>query len=169
MKKITVLLVSLLAVCFTGNAQTLGDKYKLPTEAGELRTDGVYHLPTCLLSDPATKLQAFLRFYDDGTFVILHSRVAPEENPQFFQLNCNFQYVAEKGDPPFDKDFTYRSKENIHRTKLSYPDKTVLLEMDVRKDVMQVTLKTYGKDGARWGEPETFVAPFRQVGWPLNN
>lgn len=169
MYKITVLSIAMLFLALTSiNAQTIGEKYQLPEEAGELRTDGVYELPVSLSPDGRTDLKTYLRFFEDGTFIVFHSRLSPTEKPKNFQINCNYQHVAE-GAAPFNKDFTLRTHEGISRAKIDYGvgKPFLLLEMDVRKDVIAMQIKTFNEKGRKVGKPGNFVVPFYHLDWPV--
>lgn len=150
------------------NAQTLGEKYQLPEEPGELRADGVYCLPACLLPDHQKEANAYFRFFPDGTFIVFHSGVSPEKKPQVFQVNCNYQYISST-DAPFNRDYTLKSKGNISRAKVIYPEKAILLEFDVRKDVIAATVRTLDPDGKMTGEPVKYVMSFHQLTWPVSS
>ena len=169
MYKITALGICMLLLALSSlNAQTIGEKYQLPEEAGELRTDGVYGLPISLSPDGRKDLKTYLRFFEDGTFIVFHSRLSPTEKPQNFQINCNYQNVA-KGAAPFNKDFTLRTHEGIARAKIDYGIGMpfLLLEMDVRKDVIALQIKTFNEKGKKVGKPGKFVVPFYQINWPV--
>ena len=157
-----------MVVSIAVGAQTLGEKYKLPEEAGELRTDGVYHLPASLLTDAKIDVEAYFRFYPDGTFIIYHSRVAPENKPEVFQANCNYDFIASTS-APFNKDFELKTKENISRARIVYPNKAVLLELDSRKDVISATVRTFNLGGQMIGKPASYVMPFHQITWPVSS
>jgi hypothetical protein len=146
-------------------AQTLGEKYKLPEEAGELRTDGVYHLPASLLADNKDDADAYFRFFPDGTFIVFHSRVSPEDKPEVFQINCNFEYVSGKP-APFNKDYSLKTTGNISRAKIRFNDKALLLEFDVRKDVIAAMVRTLDPEGKMVGQPAKYIMPFYQLAWP---
>lgn len=167
MYKITVLSICML-LCFSISAQTLGEKYQLPEEAGTLRTDGVYGLPVSLSPDGRDDVKTYLRFFDDGTFIFFHSRLSPTAKPQNFQVNCNYQNVV-KSSAPFNKDFTLRTHEGISRAKIDYGigKPFLLLEMDVRKDVIALQIKTFNEKGKKIGKPENLVVPFYQIDWPV--
>lgn len=168
MNKTIVLTIGLLLASIAVGAQTLGEKYKLPEETSELRTDGVYHLPASLLADDKINVEAYFRFYPDGTFIIYHSRVSPETKPEVFQANCNFDFVSST-DAPFNKDYTLKSKEHISRARIVYPDKAILLELDSRKDVISATIRTFNPDGQMIGKPANYVMPFHQITWPVSS
>lgn len=155
-----------MAFPFISWGQTLGEKYQLPDEAGPLRTDGVYHLPASLLADSKTNVEAYLRFYPDSTFLIFHSRLSPKTKPENFQINCNYASISANSSP-FNKEFSLKTKDNIARAKISYPEKFILLEMDIRQDVIGLTLKTFNKSGKKMGEPLTYVMPFYEIMWPV--
>lgn len=161
----TLVMTFCLAILSLGvSAQTLGEKYQLPEEAGELRPDGVYHLPTSLLPGK-NDVDAFFRFYPDGTFIVYHSSLSPETKANIFQLNCNYQYISSTP-APYNKDYTLKTSGNISRARIVYPDKAVLLEFDVRKDVIAATVRNLELDGRLIGEPEAYVMPFHQLTWP---
>ncbi len=166
MYKITVLSLFFMAFSFVSNAQTIGEKYQLPEEAGQLRTDGVYHLPTSLLPTGRNDLNAYLRFFPDGTFIVFHSRLTPTEKPQNFQINCNYQRIA-SATAPFNKDFALKTNSGISRAKINYGEDFLLLEMDVRKDVIAMRLKTYNSKGKKIGKPADLVASFHPIEWPV--
>ncbi len=168
MNKTAVLIIGLVVFALAAQAQTLGEKYKLPEEAGELRTDGVYHLPTSLLDDKDLDVNAYLRFYEDGSFIVYHTRVKPNEQPENFQANCNYEFITGRA-APFNKDYQPKVKENISRTKISYPDRAVLMEMDARTNVIQLKLKTFTLTGEKIGEEQTYIMPFYKVTWPVAN
>ncbi len=169
MYKITVLNIAMLFLALSVSAQTLGEKYKLPEEAGKLRTDGVYELAASLSPDGRKDLKTYFRFFDDGTFIVFHSRLSPDEKPQNFQINCNYKHIAE-GASPFNKDFTLRTHNGISRAKIDYGvgKPFLLLEMDVRKDVIAMTLKTFNEKGKKVGKPGKFIVPFYQMEWPVS-
>ncbi len=167
MYKITVLNLCLMAFSFVSSAQTIGEKYQLPEEAAQLRTDGVYHLPASLLPNGRDDLNAYLRFFPDGTFIIFHSRLTPDEKPQNFQINCNYQRI-ESATAPFNKDFTLKTNNGISRAKINYGDDFLLLEMDVRKDVIAMQLKAYNSKGKKIGKPSELIAPFHPIEWPVS-
>ena len=148
-------------------AQTLGEKYKLPEEPGELRADGVYHLPTSLLAD-RNDADAYFRFYPDGTFIVFHSGVSPEAKAKVFQVTCNYQYITSTP-APFNTDFTLKSTGNISRARIAYPDRAILLEFDVRKDVIAATVRTLDLDGKMTGQPAKYVMPFHPIAWPAGS
>lgn len=149
-------------------AQTLGEKYKLPEEAGELRADGVYHLPASLLADNQKDVEAYFRFFPkDGTFIVYHSRVSPKDKAKVFQINCNYEYVSSAA-APFNRDYTLKTKGNISRARIVYPDKAILLELDVRKDVIAATVRTFDPDGKMVGQATKYVMPFHQIAWPTS-
>ncbi len=165
MNKTVVLILGLVVFVMAAQAQTLGEKFKLPEEAGELRTDGVYQLPISLLEDKNVDVRAYLRFYDDGTFIVYHTRVKPNEQPENFQANCNYGFISGRA-APFNKDYKLKVKGNIARAKVSYADRAVLLEMDVRTNVIQLKLKTFTPTGEKIGD-ETHILPFYKVTWPV--
>lgn len=167
MNKIMLLMICTAIFSLSLGAQTLGEKYKLPEELGELRTDGVYQLPASLLAD-RSDADAYFRFYPDGTFIVYHAGVSPETKPQVFQVNCNYQYISSKP-APFNKDYTLKGDGNIFRARIPYPDKAVLLEFDVRKDVIAATVRSFGSDGKRIGEATEYVMPFYQIAWPVES
>lgn len=167
MNKTIVLTICLMIISMAVGAQTLGEKYKLPEEVGELRSDGVYQLPTSLLTDSKVSVDAYFRFFPDGTFIVYHSRVTPEEKPMNFQANCNYDFISSTAEP-FNKDYRLKSSGNISRGRIMYPDKFIVLEMDVRKDVIGATIKTFTLDGKRLAEPVEYVMPFYQLAWPTN-
>lgn len=148
-------------------AQTLGEKYQLPEESGELRPDGVYHLPTSLLTDSKTEADAYFRFFPDGTFIIYHSGVSPEAKPQVFQINCNYEFISSAA-APFNKDYRLKTSGDISRARVVYPDKAIMLEFDVRKDVIAATIRTLDQDGKVVGRPMKYVMPFYQIAWPVS-
>lgn len=148
-------------------AQTLGEKYKLPEEPGELRADGVYQLPASLLADGRNDVDAYFRFYPDETFIVYHAGVSPKTKPQVFQINCNYQYISSKP-APFNKDYSLKRNGTIYRTRINYPDKFLLLELDVRKDVIAATVRTFDSNNKRIGEPAEYVMPFYQIAWPVS-
>ncbi len=166
MNKAIVMTIGLVLFSLGMSAQTLGEKYQLPEEPGELRADGVYHLPASLLRAKENKVEAYFRFFPDGTFIVYHSRVSPKEKAEVFQLNCNYQYISSTA-APFNRDYTLKSKGNISRARIVYPDKALLLEFDVRKDVIAATVKTLALDGRVTGKPAEYVMPFYQVTWPV--
>ncbi len=165
MNKIMLLTIGLVMLSLSLGAQTLGEKYKLPEEPGELRTDGVYQLPASLLAD-RSDADAYFRFYPDETFIVYHAGVSPETKPQVFQVNCNYQYISSKA-APFNKDYALKGEGNIYRARIPYPDKAVLLEFDVRKDVIAATVRTFNAEGKRIGEAAEYVMPFYQLAWPV--
>lgn len=167
MNKFIPLTIGLVMFSLGIGAQTLGEKYKLPEEPGELRADGVYHLPVSLLADKKNDVEAYFRFFPDGTFIVYHSRVSPETKPEVFQTNCNFQYIS-SAPAPFNKDYTLKTNEHISRARVVYPDKAILLEFDVRKDVISATVRTLDLDGKLIGEPAKYVMPFHLITWPIN-
>ena len=167
MNKAIVMTICLVMLSLGMGAQTLGEKYQLPEEPGELRTDGVYHLPTSLLRSKENKVEAYFRFFPDGTFIVYHSRVSPKDNAKVFQLNCNYQYI-QSTPAPFNRDYTLKTKGNISRARVVYPDKALLLEFDVRKDVIAATVKTLELDGRVTGQPAEYEMPFYQVAWPVD-
>lgn len=168
MNKTMLMTFSLVLFALSLGAQTLGEKYKLPEEPGELRDDGVYHLPASLLADGTSDTEAYFRFFPDGTFIVYHSGVSPENKPQVFQVNCNYEYIS-AAKAPFNKDYRLKSKDNISRARIVYPDKAVLLELDVRKDVIAATVRTFGSDGKMTGQPAKYVMPFYQIAWPASS
>ncbi len=168
MHKTIVMIVCLGMFSLNIGAQTLGQKYKLPDGPGELRSDGVYRLPASLLTDNKNNVEAYFRFFTDGTFIVYHSRVSPETNAEVFQLNCNYQYISSTA-APFNKDHTLKSNGNISRARIVYPGKAMLLEFDVRKDVIAATVKTLELDGRITGQPAQYVMPFYQVAWPVSS
>ena len=167
MNKLIVMTFCLVVLSLSMGAQTLGEKYQLPEEPGELRVDGVYHLPTSLLTDQKKDVEAYFRFFPDGTFVVYHSRVSPETKAEVFQVNCNYEYVSSKS-TPFNKDYRLKTNGNISRAKIVYPDKAILLEFDVRKDVIAGTIRTLDLDGKMTGQPTKYVMPFYQIAWPTS-
>lgn len=148
-------------------AQTLGEKYKLPEVPGELRADGVYHLPASLLTDSQNEVTAYFRFFPDGTFIVYHSRVSPENKAEVFQINCNYEFISSAA-APFNKDYRLKGNGNISRARIVYPDKAVLLEFDIRKDVIAATVRTFDLDGKMTGQPAKYVMPFYQISWPTS-
>ncbi len=166
MNKVFATTIGLLLFSLCLSAQTLGEKYRLPEEPGELRADGVYHLPASLLPDAGNGLEAYFRFFPDGTFIVYHSRVSPEANAQVFQLNCNYQYIS-ASTAPFNRDYKLKSKGNISRARIVYTDSALLLKFDVRKDVIAAELKPLELDGRVAGESAEYVMPFYQVTWPV--
>jgi len=167
MNKFMPLTIGLVMLSLGLSAQTLGEKYQLPEEPGELRADGVYQLPASLLPDKKDDLNAFFRFYPDGTFIVYHSRVSPKTKPEVFQTNCNFQYVS-SAPAPFNKDYTLKTSGNISRARIAYPDKAVLLEFDVRKDVIATTVRTLDLNGKLIGQTTQYVMHFQQIAWPAS-
>lgn len=147
-------------------AQTLGEKYQLPEAPGELRADGVYHLPVSLLEK--SDQDAYFRFFPDGTFIVYHAQVSPKNKPEVFQINCNYQRIASTS-PPFNRDYTLKTKENISRAKITFPDKAILLEFDVREDVIAATVRTLNPEGKMIGAPVEYVMPFYQIAWPASS
>ncbi len=168
MNKTIVMTICWVMLSLGIGAQTLGEKYKLPEEPGELRPDGVYHLPASLLPDKKNDVDAYFRFFPDGTFIVYHSRVSPETRPEVFQTNCNYQYISSTA-APFNKDYTLKTNEHISRARVVYPDKAILLEFDVRKDVIAATVRTLDLDGKLTGEPAKYVMPFHLITWPVNS
>jgi len=164
MNKIILLPLSLVLLSLSVGAQTLGEKYKLPETPGDLRTDGVYHLPASLLTD--NQGDAYFRFYPDDTFIVYHSGVSPEAKPEVFQVTCNYQYITSVA-APFNQDYALKRKANIARSRIAYPDKAILLEFDVRKDVIAATIRTLTLDGKMIGQPVEYVMPFYQLAWPV--
>jgi hypothetical protein len=167
MNKTIVLTICLMMLSLGIGAQTLGEKYKLPEDPGKLRSDGVYHLPTSLLMNKKD-VHAYFRFYPDGTFIVFHSGVSPETKTEVFQVTCNYQYIS-SSPAPFNKDYTLKSNGNISRARIVYPDKAILLEFDVRKDVIAATVRTLELDGRLIGEPAKYVMPFHQITWPASS
>ncbi|PHN05142.1 hypothetical protein CRP01_19170 [Flavilitoribacter nigricans DSM 23189 = NBRC 102662] len=159
--------IGLALLCLNLGAQTLGEKYKLPEAAGELRTDGVYHLPTSLLGSDQGNVNAYFRFFPDETFIVYHSRVSPETKPEVFQINCNYQYVS-AAPAPYNRDYTLKSKDHISRARIVYPDKAVLLEFDVRDGAIAATVRTFDLEGKMTGKPAEYVMPFHQLTWPTS-
>lgn len=168
MNKTILMAIGLVLLSLSMGAQTLGEKYELPEEPGELRADGVYHLPTSLLKEKAKDVDAYFRFFPDGTFIVYHSGVSPENKPQVFQVNCNYQFISSSR-APFNKDYSLKSKGNISRSRIVYPDKAILLEFDVRKEVIAATVRTLDLDGKMKGQPVQYVMPFHQITWPTNS
>ncbi|GJM35660.1 MAG: hypothetical protein DHS20C18_46610 [Saprospiraceae bacterium] len=168
MNKTAVLIIGLIAFSTAAWCQTLGEKFKLPEAAGELRADGVYHLPASLLDDKQLDVNAYFRFFEDGTFIIYHTRVTPAKNPENFQANCNYEFISGRA-APFNKDHKLKTSGNVVRSKINYPDRAVLLEMDVRTDVIEVTKKTFSKTGEKIGDYETYIMPFHKLSWPVAN
>ena len=167
MNKTIIMTIGWMLLALGVGAQTLGEKYKLPEEAGELRVDGVYHLPTSLLADQKQDADAYFRFYPDGTFIVYHAGVSPESKPQVFQVNCNYQYITSTA-APFNQDYSLKQNGNIARARIVYPDKAVLLEFDVRKDVIAATVRTFDLEGKMTGQPAKYVMPFHQLAWPVS-
>lgn len=168
MHKTIVLAICLMSISLAAGAQTLGEKYQLPEEKAELRTDGVYHLPTSLLTESKAEVEAYFRFLPDGTFIVYHSRLSPETKPDVFQANCNYDFVTSTT-APFNKDYRLKTKENISRARIVYPDKAILLELDSRKDVIGATIRTFTLSGEMVGKPTKYVMPFYQVTWPTSS
>jgi len=169
MNKTIVFTICMVMFSLALGAQTLGEKYQLPEEPGELRSDGVYHLPTSLLIDNKYGADAYFRFFPNGTFIVYHSRVSPEAKAEVFQINCNFQFVS-SAEAPFNKDYRLKSSGNISRARIVYPDKkTTLLEFDVRKDVIAATVRNFDPNGQMTGKPAKFVMPFHQIVWPAGS
>ena len=83
-----------------------------------------------------------------------------------FQINCNYQYVS-TAPAPFNRDYVLKTKGNISRARIVYPDKAILLEFDVRKDVIAATIRTLDLDGKMTGRPVKYVMPFQQLTWPI--
>ncbi len=168
MNKTVIMTIAWMVLALGLGAQTLGEKYKLPEEPGELRADGVYHLPASLLADQSKDTHAYFRFYPDGTFIVYHAGVSPDSKPQVFQVNCNYQYITSTP-APFNRDYTLKQDGNIARARIVYPDKAVLLEFDVRKDVIAATVRTFDSEGKMFGQPAKYVMPFHQLAWPVNS
>ncbi|HMQ59059.1 MAG TPA: hypothetical protein PKE06_00250 [Flavilitoribacter sp.] len=168
MNKFIPLIIGLLMLSLGLGAQTLGEKYNLPEEPGELRPDGVYHLPVSLLSDKKNDVEAYFRFFPDGTFIVYHSRVSPKTKPEAFQTNCNYQYIS-SAPAPFNKDYTLKTSGNISRARIVYPDKAILLEFDVRKDVIAATVRTLDLDGKLIGQTTQYVMHFQPIAWPAGS
>lgn len=168
MHKTIVLAICLMSISLAAGAQTLGEKYQLPEEKGELRIDGVYHLPTSLLAETKAEVEAYFRFYPDGTFIVYHSRLSPKTKADVFQANCNYDFITSTS-APFNKDYTLKSKENIARARIVYPDKAILLELDIRKDVIGATVRTFNLEGQMVGKPAKYVMPFHQIAWPTSS
>lgn len=167
MNKTIVMVACLVMLCLGLGAQTLGEKYKLPEEPGELRADGVYHLPTSLLADQKSKANAYFRFFPDGTFIVYHAAVSPDAKPEVFQINCNYERIS-SAPAPFNQDYTLKGSGNISRARIGYPDRSIILEFDVRKDVIAAKVKTLSPEGKMIGEPAEYVMPFYQIAWPTS-
>lgn len=168
MHKSILLFLCLSIISISAEAQTLGEKYQLPEEKGELRIDGIYHLPASLLLETKAEVEAYFRFFADGTFIVYHSRLSPKAKPEVFQANCNFDFISSTS-APFNKDYTLKQKENIARARIVYPDKAILLELDSRKDVIGATVRTFNPSGQMIGKPAKYIMPFHQITWPTSS